>query len=169
MMLRLALVGAAILAAALLQTTVFPHLTVAGFRPDLFALVTVAFALRDGPATGVRVGFASGLVADLLLHESAVGISALVLLAVGYAVGSARPYLAFDSVPAPLVLAFGATVAATAGHGLLSRLLGEERYTLDLVVSASVFVGLYTTLLAPLVLRWAQAGHHASSDRGVPA
>lgn len=138
--------------AALLQTAFLPLLALGGFRPDLLLLLTVAFALRDGAATGTRVGFAAGLLTDLLLQQSAVGLSALVYVGIGYTVGAVRPYLAQGSVTAPLLLAFLSGLIGTAGYGLLSRLMGDQRFTVELVTSASLFVAFLNTLLAPPVL-----------------
>lgn len=152
MIARTAVVALVLLTAALLQTALFPFLTLAGFRPDLLLLVTMAFALRDGAMTGIRVGFAAGLVSDLLVDQSALGLTALIFLGVGYAVGVARPYLAHGSVTAPLLLAFVSGLLGTAGYGAFSRLLGDERYTFQLVAQASLFVALYNTLLAPVVV-----------------
>lgn len=149
---RILVIALVLVTAALLQTTLFPFLTLAGFRPDLLLLVTVAFALRDGATTGLRVGFAAGLLADLLLSQSAVGLSALVLTGVGYTVGLARPYLAQESVTAPLIMAFMAGALGTAGYGVLSRLLGDERFTGALILQASLFVAVYNTLLSPIVM-----------------
>lgn len=152
MIARIALVALVLVTAVILQTAVFPYITIAGFRPDLLLLVVTGFALRDGSLSGVRVGFAAGLVADLLLNQSAVGLSVLVFIGVGYTVGLARPYLAPESVTAPLLMAFLSGLLGTAGYGVLSRLLGDERYTLLLVAQASSFVALYNTLLAPVVI-----------------
>lgn len=150
-MIRTAILGLVLLTAALLQTTLFQYLTIGGFRPDLLLLVTALVALRDGPLPGIRVGFAAGLLADLLLNQAPVGLSALVLLAVGYAVGIGRPYLAPESVFAPLVVAFSATVAGIASYGVLARLLGDPRFTTVLIVETAVVVALFNTLLAPAV------------------
>ena len=152
MITRAALVALVLVTAALLQTGLFPHLTLAGFRPDLLLLATTAFALRDGPLTGLRVGFAAGLLADLLLNQSALGLTALVYLGVGYAVGTARPYFAHGSVTAPVLLALVSGLFGTAGYGLFSRLLGDDRYTFELVAQASLFVAFYNTLLAPIAI-----------------
>lgn len=138
--------------ATVLQTTLFAHLTIGGFRPDLLLLVVVGVALRDGAGSGVRVGFAAGLLADLLLNQSAVGLSAVILLGVGYTVGLARPYLAPESVTAPLILSFLGSLFATAGYGLLSRLLGDDRFSTALVIQATIYVTLFNTLLAPVVV-----------------
>ena len=174
---RIGIVALVLVTAALLQTALFPFLPLAGFRPDLLVLVTVAFALRDGPGTGLRVGFAAGLLADLLLYESAVGLSALVMLGIGYAVGAVRPYLAAESVSAPVILAFVAGVLGTGGYGVLAGLLGQDRYTLDLVLRASLFVGVYDALLAPIVVgfvtrltrRFPAQGAAAIRSGGTPA
>lgn len=149
---RVLAIGLLLTTAGVAQTALFPFLTLAGFRPDLLLLVAVGFGLRDGPLTGMRVGFAAGLLSDLLLHQSAVGLTALVFLGVGYAVGVARPYLALESVTAPVILAFVSGVLATAGYGVLSRLLGDQRFSLELILQAALFVALYNTLLAPVVV-----------------
>lgn len=149
---RIAVITLLLVTAAVAQTALFPFLTLAGFRPDLLLLVTVGFGLRDGALSGLRVGFAAGLVSDLLLHQSAVGLTALVFLAVGYTVGFARPYLAPESVTAPVILAFVSGVVATGGYGVLSRLLGDQRFSTQLILQASLFVALYNTLLAPIVV-----------------
>ncbi|HEX9889504.1 MAG TPA: rod shape-determining protein MreD [Nitriliruptorales bacterium] len=149
---RVAIQALIITTAALLQTAVFPHLAIAGFRPDLLLLVTAAFGLREGAPSGLRVGFAAGLVADLLVNQTAVGLQALVFLAVGYTVGVARPYLAPESLSAPLVVAFVSGLVGTSGYGLLSRLLGDAAFTGQRVVQAAIFVALYNTLLAPIVV-----------------
>lgn len=152
MIVRAGVIGLLLVTAALLQTAFVPLVVLGGFRPDLLLLVTVAFALHDGPATGVRVGFSAGLLMDLLLNESAAGLSALVYVGVAYAVGVVRPYLAHESMTAPLLLAFLSGLVATGGYGLLSRLMGDQRFTFELVASASLFVAFFNTILAPPVM-----------------
>lgn len=138
--------------AVVVQTAMLPRFELAGFRPDLLLLVTVLFALRDGPFTGVRVGFGVGLLQDLLLVQTAMGTSALVLMAIGYAVGRARPQLNPDAVFAPPAVAFGATFVGTAGFGVLSALLGSPSVTPTLLLQACLLTALYNTLLSPFVV-----------------
>jgi rod shape-determining protein MreD len=149
---RVGLVALLLATAVLLQTALLPLVAFGGFRPDLPLLVVIGFALRDGAATGVRVGFAAGLLTDLLLQGSAVGVSALVFVVVGYLVGIARPYLSPESVTAPLALSFAASLVGTAAYGTIARLLGDARFTLQLVVAASLFVAFANTLLSPVVI-----------------
>jgi rod shape-determining protein MreD len=149
---RSAAVGLTLLTAAVLQTALFPALSLGGFRPNLLLLVVLGVALNDGAFPGMRVGFAAGLIADLLTTQAPVGLATLVLTGIGYTVGVARPYLAPGSLTAPLLLAFVSGLLGTAGYGVLAGLLGESPVTLSLLFQASLGVALFNTLLAPVVL-----------------
>jgi rod shape-determining protein MreD len=149
---RTLVVGLLLVTAALIQTALLPHVALGGFRPDLLLLLVTIFAVRDGAATGVRIGFVTGLLTDLLLHQSAVGLSVLVHVGVGYTVGIARPYLLPDSLSAPLLLSFMSGFLGTLGFGVLARLLGDERYTGQLLMSASLLVAFFNTMLAPIAV-----------------
>jgi rod shape-determining protein MreD len=150
--LRIIVVTLLLVTAALLQTALFPFLSLAGFRPDLLLLVAVAVGLHDGPMAGARVGFVAGLLGDLLVSQAQVGLGALVLSGIGFTVGLARPYLAPESFTAPLILAFLSGLFGTAAYGVLTLLLGDERVTVPLLAQAALLVALYNTLLAPIVL-----------------
>lgn len=152
MILRLLALGVCVVVAVVLQTALFPALTLGGFRPDLLLLVVLAVALRDGPGAGVRIGAIAGLVHDLLVTQAPLGLGILVLAAIGYAVGVTRPYLAPGSVTAPLLLAFVTGGLVTAGYGTLAGLLGDDRTTVTLLAQGALSVALYNTLLAPIVL-----------------
>lgn len=146
---RTAVVGLILFTAALLQTSLFPHLALLGFRPDLLLLLTALFALRGGPIAGLRVAVAAGLLTDLLLSESAVGVASLVFIGVGYTVGVTKPYLATESITAPVLLALTGGILGTVGYGVLVGILGETRLGFGVVVQTAIVVGLYNTLLAP--------------------
>lgn len=148
---RVGVVALVLVTAAILQTTLLPVLSLSGFRPDLLLLVTIAFALRDGLLSGMRVGFAAGVLTDLLLNESPVGLTALVFLGVAYAVGVARPFLAPDSLTAPVILSVMGTLVGVFGYGLFSAVLAEDPIAIGLIVQASLVSALYALLLAPIV------------------
>lgn len=152
MIARTSLVALVLLAAVVLETSVLGSLTLFGFRPDLLLLVTAALGLRDGPLTGARVGAAAGLLGDVLLSGSPVGLGMLVLAVLGALAGWSRPYLAPTSVSAPIALLAAASVLGTAALGVLTALLAEEPIGAALVLQAAVAVGVYNTLLAPLAL-----------------
>ena len=149
MIARTLVVAALLLAAVVLETALFPALTLFGFRPDLLLLTTVVFATRDGPLTGVRIGATAGLLGDLLVSSSPAGLSVLLYGVAGAVVGWSRPYLAPSSVTAPLLLAAGASVLSTAAYGVVSSLLADERVSAVMVLQASIAVGLYNALLTP--------------------
>jgi rod shape-determining protein MreD len=149
---RVVLVGVLLVTAIVLQTALFPSLELLGFRPDLVLLVVLAVGLRDGSLSGLRVGFVAGLLTDLLVSQAPLGLSILVYTGIGYAVGLARPYLAPDSMTAPVLLAFVSGALGTAAYGVLALLLGDDRVTPVLLLQAALTVGLYNTLLAPVAL-----------------
>lgn len=151
-MIRALVIALSLATVALFEMAVFPRLTLAGFRPDLLLLATAAFALYDGPLTGTIVGFVAGLLNDLLLVQPPVGLSAAVLVGVGYVVGVVRPYLASGSATAPAVVAFGSGLLGTTAYGVLARLLGDERFDAELLIQASLLVAVYNTLLSPLLM-----------------
>lgn len=149
---RIAVLALTLVTVAIIETSVLPFLPVTGLAPDLLLLVTMAIALKDGPQAGLRVGFAAGLLADLLVAQMPVGSATLVLTSIGGIVGTARPYLASQSITAPLLLAFLTGALGTAAYGSLSLLLGDGRVTWELLAGSAVRVGLLNTLLAPVAL-----------------
>lgn len=149
---RVGMVALVLVTTAIVQTSLLPTLSLSGFRPDLLLLLVIAFALRDGLLTGLRVAFTAGVLVDLLLNESPVGLTALVYVGIAYAVGVARPYLAPDSLSAPLILSVAGTLIGVAGYGLLSAVLAEDPVSLSLVATAALVSSLYALLLAPIVM-----------------
>jgi rod shape-determining protein MreD len=79
-------VGLLILVAVVTQISGFAGLRIFGGTPDLIPLVVAAIALYGGAVTGAGVGFSVGLLFDLALGHN-LGVSSLVLTAVGYSTG----------------------------------------------------------------------------------
>ena len=103
---RAAAVLWATLTALVLQVSVLPHVAFHGVVPDAVLLVVVAVGLRYGSETAMVLGFAGGLLLDLVPPADHVaGRWALALLAVGYVAGRL-------SSPAPTRSVLLATVAA---------------------------------------------------------
>lgn len=151
---RVAVFTVLILAAILVKTTVLPAIAISSFRPDVLVVVIVAVALVEGPDTGIRVGFAAGLVQDLVGGEAAlVGLGAVIMMATGYVAGRLRPYILaaeqVTSVAVVGVLAGGATLA----FGVLGRMFGLIQPSVARMVVATIIVGLYSAAVSPLILR----------------
>ncbi|MDQ3870953.1 MAG: rod shape-determining protein MreD [Chloroflexota bacterium] len=87
----LPLAAAGAVATALLETSVFSELKIAGVKPDLVFVFAVVSAIVAGVETGLLWAFLGGLMLDMMLPERPVGSTTLVLLlSVGAAVLAAR-------------------------------------------------------------------------------
>jgi rod shape-determining protein MreD len=160
---RTAILVAVIVTALLLQTTVFPKLTLLHVKPELLYLVTVVFAALRGPAEGAVVGFVGGLAQDFLLNMPK-GITALTLTILGYTVGLARQYITSPSPLLPAVLVALGTAGGVAFHQAVAFLLGEEEGPFSYVAKVVLLPALYGGVLTPIffpVLRRASAATHA--------
>ena len=159
---RALVVAAVVVTALLLQTTVFPELTLLGVKPELLYLVTVVFAALQGPAEGALVGFVSGLAQDFMLNTPK-GITALTLTMLGYTVGLARQYITSPSPLLPAFLVALGTAGGVAFHQAVAFLLGEEEGPFGYVAKVVLLTALYGAVLTPIffpVLRRAVASMH---------
>ncbi len=64
--------------AALLQSSLFPHLSWGGLKPDLVVMLVISWGLLRGVKEGLLWAFIGGLALDLL-SATPLGLSALVL------------------------------------------------------------------------------------------
>lgn len=83
---RVALIA---LIAVILQLSGFGPHRVFGAEPDLVPLVVAAVAIYAGSVSGAAAGFGTGFLLDLAVGGT-MGVSSLVLSAVGYGVGRYR-------------------------------------------------------------------------------
>lgn len=149
-MARYVVIGLTVALALVLKTTVFPGLAIFGVRPDLVALTIVAFALIEGPDTGMRLGFIAGLAQDLLSGPAVVvGSGALAGLVVGWAAGTARPFIAANIEFGSLGVAFAAAIVMTGLQTLISGLLGANQLSLGELLMLAFGTGCYSVALAP--------------------
>jgi rod shape-determining protein MreD len=145
---RLLALAVVLAVAVLVQSTVLARLTLAGVRPDLLVLAVVSVAVATDPTTGAVFGFVAGLVADLLF-DLPVGVSALVYVAVGFAVGTVRVYVTSHRPLVHLVLAGAASLASVWCCGLLLRVFDLSSWAA--VARAGPLVAVYNLLLTPFV------------------
>lgn len=156
---RTLLLAAVVLTALLLQTTVFADIRLLGARPELMYLLTISFAVLEGPASGAVAGFVGGMAQDFLLNQPK-GITALTLTLVGYAIGMLRQYIVSPSPVLPVFLVAGGTFAGVLFYGVVSFLLGQLDttwlYLLRVAALSAVYNGILTPLLFPLLRRAAE-------------
>jgi rod shape-determining protein MreD len=165
--LRLALL---LVGALLLQTTVVPDLRVLGVCPDLMLLCTVCAALVGGPELGSIVGFAAGLMADLFLSTTPLGLTALAFSVVGYSVGSIRRTVLQEGWLLAPAVGFVASAAGVAIFVLAGVLVGQSQLTRVgpiALVKTALLVGAMNAIIAAPVARlfgWAVSGSERPRD-----
>jgi rod shape-determining protein MreD len=141
---------AVIVTAILLQSTVFSQLRLLGVRPELLYLVTIVIALQEGPNEGAIVGFTCGLAQDMLLDQP-MGITALTLTLLGYAVGMARQYIVSPSPLVPTIVVAISTALGVAFYEIVTFLLGQFEAGFSYAVKVALLTALYNAVLTPIL------------------
>jgi len=149
--LRRFLLGAAtVLTALLLQATVVERLPLPGVAPDLLVILVVAYALVEGPLSGLTTGFIAGLLADASA-DHALGRLALAYTVVGYLVGLIEDDRDRSVLLPFLAVGFGA-LGAVLVYGAEGILLGDPRVTIAAITRSIVSSVPYAVVLTPLVV-----------------
>jgi rod shape-determining protein MreD len=147
---RFLLGAATVLTALLLQGTVLTRLPLPGAAPDLLLVVVVAYALVEGPLSGMTTGFVAGVLADSLADHQ-LGRLALAYAVVGYAVGFIE-----DDTERSTLLPFVGVAAGALGAVILfaaeGMLLGDPRVTIHAVGRSIVSSVPYSVVLTPFVV-----------------
>jgi rod shape-determining protein MreD len=142
-----------VVTAAALQTTLFVRFRVLDTAPALVLLVVIALARHLAPEIALLMGFAAGLLQDLL-SDSPLGLWALTFTTVGYAVVRLRERMEEDfSLFGPFV--FAVSAAAIALFAVLGTIFGEKTLADAGLWRKIVLPSLYNALLAGLMLPFA--------------
>jgi rod shape-determining protein MreD len=163
---RTLLLSVVIVTALLLQTTVFADVRLLGARPELMFLLTISFAILEGPASGAITGFAGGMAQDFLLDQPK-GITALTLTLLGYAVGLLRQYIVSPSPVLPVLLVAGGTFVGELFYGLVAFLLGQLDVTALYLFRIAALSAVYNAILTPLVYPVLRRAAEGSRSRKV--
>jgi rod shape-determining protein MreD len=158
--------GAIVLTALVLQSTLFSRITLAGAKPELVYLITVALAFLEGPSSGALGGFTAGMAQDFLLNQPK-GMTALTLTLVGYAVGTLRQYVVTPNPLLPIVLVGASTTGGLLFYGLVSFLLGQLTVDAAYLVRVAVLSGLYNAILTPILFPLVKRVARASRPKKV--
>lgn len=169
-------VGLFVLVAFLLQATVVPDLRVDQVAPDLLLVVAICGGLSGGGRQGLLIGFAAGLLADLYLTDTPVGLSALVFCIVGYAVGTLRENVLPEGWLLTPVLALVATGAGIVLFVAIGDIVGQSQLVAvgrTALIRTAVIESLWSAVLAvPAAWLLARADRGsagaAALDRGRP-
>lgn len=148
---RPAAVGAILIVALAIQSTVLTRVTLFGVIPQLVFVAVVSLAFLEGEKVGVCVGFAAGLLLDFQLPESILGLTALVYTLVGFGVGIVRYYVPSTSVWTPIFGVALASAIAEGSYAALAIMMGERWVSIANTAKIAGLVILYNTLLTPFV------------------
>jgi rod shape-determining protein MreD len=107
----------------LLQSAAFSDATVLGVSIDLTPLVAAFAGLLGGSIAGACVGFSLGMLIDLALVQT-LGVSALLLVGIGYAAGRLRELRDPAHTMVPLAVGAAAALLYAVGFSLIQIMLG---------------------------------------------
>ena len=141
---RLALLG---LIGGLFELSVVSQITIFGVPADLTPLLVAGAGYYAGSITGATFGFCLGLFVDVSLYQT-LGISSLVLTAVGYGAGRVRELRDPAHGLAPVAVGAAATAVAAIGFTLLQFLLGVQAPVSLLLLREILLTIVLNTLLA---------------------
>lgn len=153
----------------ILQSTLFSHLTFAGTKPDLVLILTVFFALLNGPRAGALAGLTGGMLQDLMFGRY-IGMNAFAKLIVGYLFGILERKIYKDNILIPMASVFLAaflneTIIYMLGWASGNLNPAEQGFGGYFSMMSSVILpaAIYTGFLAPFIYR----KFYSSSRKGV--
>lgn len=139
-----------VVTAVLLQLTVVGRLPLPGVAPDLVLVLVVAYALTEGPMSGLVTGWAAGILMDALsAHE--LGRYALAYSVAGYLTGMLQDETERSTLQPFGAVALGAVLALATFLGV-GILLGDPRITAHAVGRSLVSSVPYDVVLTPFVV-----------------
>lgn len=148
----LAAVGATV--AALLESTVTPHLAVGGAHPHLVLVLGVGWTVAAGAESGLAWAFAGGLALDIL-GQRPLGSSAFTLLiAIGIAGILVRPLARvrpFAPIPLVFCLSFVNSILLLLVYGALRAPIPDPD-PLRTLLPGVVYDTVLAALVGPLVI-----------------
>jgi rod shape-determining protein MreD len=116
---------AVVFVAALLQVVIVSSILISGGSPDLLLVVVVALGLLRGSIPGAVLGFAGGVVVDVVTLGT-LGVTSLVLTLAGFWAGRYGETTGRGSRLAPVIAVGAITLLAGAFGYVLQYLLDEE-------------------------------------------
>ena len=161
---RFALAIAIPLAAALLQGSVVPFVSIAGARPNLPVLVAASWSVAAGAGEGVWWAFVGGLAADLL-SGGPLGALALASLVPVAAVGLGETGVRSRSVIGGAALVGVATLAAGLLYLLILVVVGQPLADPVLLSGSAAAAAIYNGVLAIATYPIARSMRHVTEKQ----
>jgi rod shape-determining protein MreD len=135
------------LATVVLQVAAVSQISIFGTSADLTPLVVVSVGLLAGSIPGAIMGFATGLLVDMVLVQT-LGVTSLLYIAIGYWSGRLRELRDPSHGLVPMGMGAAATAFAGLGMALIQFLLGVDA-PVSLLLLQQIFIAvLVNTLIA---------------------
>ncbi len=138
-----------LIGSAILQNTVLTPFHISEVRPDLTLLLLVFFAHQLGAMEGKLIGFAAGIVMDLL-GLAPLGFHSLIYTVVGHLFGLTRGKMYVDSITMPVLFAISSSLITLVTSLLVAVVFLPERVGSVLSMSVLIQLGMHA-VLAPFV------------------
>jgi len=145
------------LLAAIVEIAAVSQVTLFGVSADISPLVVMSAGLLGGAILGASFGFGMGLFLDMALVQT-LGVSSLVLLAIGYGAGRVRELRDPQAALTPLAAGAAATAIGTVSYSTIQFLLGVDApVSFELLRQMAATVIVNTLIAMPVfaaVRRW---------------
>ncbi|MCI0635707.1 MAG: rod shape-determining protein MreD [Actinobacteria bacterium] len=151
---RIALI---LVATVVLQLVLLSEISFLGGTPDVVPVIVVCLGLLGGAVIGAVCGFAAGALLDSALLQT-LGVSSLVLVAVGYLAGRYRESFEISNPFVPPGLAAALTLFGAFAFAAIQLMLGVDAPVSLAVVREVILQSMLSFILAiPLypAVRWA--------------
>ena len=139
-----------VMAAALVQTSVFHSLRPFGESPDVVLLTVLVAAVSIKPEAGVLLGFLGGLLLDML-GSAPLGLSALAFTVGAYVAVRSRDRFNYG-IPAGVLTVGGITFVTLGTNALIGTLFGEGTLGNPDIIRTLLLVPIYNMALAVVAL-----------------
>jgi len=139
--------GVLVLLAVIVQISGVKGAAILGGTIDVIPLFVAAIAIYAGSTSGAVVGFATGLLLDLAIGQT-LGMSSLVLTALGYGVGRYRDLRDPAHGLLPIPVAAVASAGYLAAIAAVSFMLGIEANVSILVLREAIITVLLNVAIA---------------------
>ena len=166
---RAARLGLLLVFLVVVQTSLMPHLRIAGVVPDLGLVAAVALAVRFGPEQGAAFGFAAGLATDLFL-QTPLGLSAFAFGFTAFLVGILQARLARPAWWVNPAIAAAAGIVAGVIFVGLGALVGQSQLwalrSIRTILLAAAYDGVVAVVIFPLTVAVAHPDPRGTAPLG---
>jgi rod shape-determining protein MreD len=151
-----------------LQLSVAPSLQLFGVQGDLMLLLALSAGLAAGPDRGAAIGFACGLLYDLVL-QTPCGLSALTYALVAFIVGSLQDTVLRAAWWIPVATAAAGSALGVILYVVFGTVVGVEYLGVSIPKVAIVVAILNAIAAGPAIrtMRWATGTQDSVRARAV--